>query len=190
VHHQSSKDDTITSSENPLFPLDRERAEYGDTHTSTVSPSGSAVKHTDTAVIPALADAIPPRETTGTPTVRRTRIAHRRRSRRTREQEVAVMSSNGTKTTSPTRTSMTTKLTRLAVGVGAGLALTLMAMPASADTKPEPGPGPVVQTTEDSGLDTTSIALGALGGIAFAGTGLGIILGVQRRRDHTAPHPA
>lgn len=78
---------------------------------------------------------------------------------------------------------MTTMLTRLAVGAGAGLALTLMAAPASADTKPEPGAGPrpVVQTTEESGLDTTSIALGALGGIALAGTGVGITLGVQRR---------
>jgi hypothetical protein len=94
------------------------------------------------------------------------------------------MSSNGTKN----RNSMTTKLTRLAVGVGAGLALTLMAAaPASADVKPEGGSA--VQA-EDEGLDATSIALGALGGITFAGAGLGVALGVQRRRDHVAPHPA
>jgi hypothetical protein len=33
-------------------------------------------------------------------------------------------------------------------------------------------------------LDTTSVALGALGGIALGGAALGITLGVQRRRDH------
>ena len=35
-------------------------------------------------------------------------------------------------------------------------------------------------------LDTTSVALGALGGIALGGVGLGITLVVQRRRDHAA----
>jgi len=33
-------------------------------------------------------------------------------------------------------------------------------------------------------LDTTSVALGAMGGIALGGAGLGITLVVQRRRDH------
>ena len=102
------------------------------------------------------------------------------------------MSTRGTNTTTQTQTkerSMTTRLTRLAVGACAGacLALTMVAAPASADVKPETGPA---ETVEDSGLDATSLALGALGGIAFAGAGLGITLGVQRRRDHTTPHPA
>jgi hypothetical protein len=43
---------------------------------------------------------------------------------------------------------------------------------------------------QGDGLQATSVALGALGGIALAGAGLGIILGVQRRRDHTTPHTA
>jgi hypothetical protein len=34
------------------------------------------------------------------------------------------------------------------------------------------------------GLETTSVALGALGGIAIGGAALGITLVVQRRRDH------
>lgn len=72
-------------------------------------------------------------------------------------------------------------------------------------TAPMPNPGPpnypnydpryevpraesVVQ--QSKGLDTNSVALGALGGIALACAGLGITLGVQRRRDHAAPHAA
>jgi hypothetical protein len=39
-------------------------------------------------------------------------------------------------------------------------------------------------TGSNQGLDTTSVALGALGGIALGGAGLGITLVVQRRRDH------
>lgn len=39
-------------------------------------------------------------------------------------------------------------------------------------------------TASNQGLDTTSVALGALGGIALGGAGLGITLVVQRRRDH------
>ena len=38
--------------------------------------------------------------------------------------------------------------------------------------------------TQRDRFDTTSIALGALGGIALGGAGLGIALGIQRRRDH------
>ena len=34
-------------------------------------------------------------------------------------------------------------------------------------------------------LDTTSVALGALGGITLGGAGLGLTLAVQRRRDTT-----
>ena len=37
-----------------------------------------------------------------------------------------------------------------------------------------------------NGLDTTSVALGAVGGMALGGAALGITLGVQRRRDHAA----
>jgi hypothetical protein len=44
-----------------------------------------------------------------------------------------------------------------------------------------------VQPVQQSdGLDTTSVTLGALGGIALAGAGLGIAFGLQRRRDHSA----
>jgi hypothetical protein len=43
---------------------------------------------------------------------------------------------------------------------------------------------------QGDGVEATSVALGALGGIALAGAGLGITLGVQRRRDHAAPHTA
>ena len=39
-------------------------------------------------------------------------------------------------------------------------------------------------TGSNQGLDTTSVALGALGGIALGGAGLGITLLVQRRHDH------
>jgi hypothetical protein len=43
---------------------------------------------------------------------------------------------------------------------------------------------------QGDGLEATPVALGALGGIALAGAGLGITLGVQRRHDHAAPHTA
>jgi hypothetical protein len=105
---------------------------------------------------------------------------------------------------------------RLAVltASGAGILLALMATaaPATASSMREPydppetsatvpNPGPpnypkydpkseVSPVEQESGLDTTSVALGALGGIALAGAGLGIARGVQRRRDHAAPHPA
>jgi hypothetical protein len=38
-----------------------------------------------------------------------------------------------------------------------------------------------------SGLDTTSVALGALGGIALGGAALGITLSVERRRGQFVP---
>jgi hypothetical protein len=41
-------------------------------------------------------------------------------------------------------------------------------------------------SNQGSGLDTTSVALGALGGIALGGAGLGITLAVQRRHDHAS----
>jgi hypothetical protein len=37
---------------------------------------------------------------------------------------------------------------------------------------------------QGDGLDTSSVALGAMGGIALGGAALGITLVVQRRRDH------
>jgi hypothetical protein len=37
---------------------------------------------------------------------------------------------------------------------------------------------------QGNGLDTSSVALGAMGGIALGGAALGITLVVQRRRDH------
>jgi hypothetical protein len=43
-----------------------------------------------------------------------------------------------------------------------------------------------VVSTQRSALDVTSVALGALGGIALGGAGLGISLAVQRRRDHAS----
>ena len=55
--------------------------------------------------------------------------------------------------------------------------------------QPATGPAPVEPVNQATALDTTSIALGALGGIALGGAALGITLGVQRRRDHSAPHP-
>ena len=55
--------------------------------------------------------------------------------------------------------------------------------------QPATRPAPVEPVNQGTALDTTSIALGALGGIALGGAALGITLGVQRRRDHSAPHP-
>jgi hypothetical protein len=100
------------------------------------------------------------------------------------------MSAHGTKTTT-----RTTKLARLAVGAGACLAGLTLAVPATAGVPPEPPDPPTVVYVDrdvpiDDGFETTSAAAGALGGIALAGAGLAITLGVQRRRDHTALHPA
>lgn len=52
----------------------------------------------------------------------------------------------------------------------------------------DPGGGGTGGTVvaQDAGLDVSSIALGAPDWIAFAGVGLGIALGVQRRHDHAA----
>ncbi|MEU4295186.1 hypothetical protein AB0E63_43790 [Kribbella sp. NPDC026596] len=120
------------------------------------------------------------------------------------------MSAHAAKPTSPARRKGLAALT--ASGAGILLALMATAAPATASSMqdpyvpPEPpatvpNPGPptypnydpqyeVSPVEQDSGLDTTSVALGALGGIALGGAGLGITLGVQRRRDHAAPHPA
>jgi hypothetical protein len=88
-----------------------------------------------------------------------------------------------------TKATSRTILTRLAGAASATVALTaLAAAPAIAKDQPEPDQPPTVvyrDPPRDNGFDTTSIAAGALGGIAFAGAGLGIALGVQRRRDHS-----
>jgi hypothetical protein len=97
------------------------------------------------------------------------------------------MSAHGTKLTT-----RTTKLARLTVCAGACLAGLTLALPATAGVAPEPpDPPTVVYVDEDDGFETTSVAAGALGGIAVASVGLAITLGVQRRRDHhTALPPA
>jgi len=92
---------------------------------------------------------------------------------------------------------MTKTLTRLAIsGAATCLALLATAAPALAG---EPGEPTFEPTTisggpstdgETGGLDATSVALGGLAGITLAGAGLGVTLGVQRRRDHTPIRPA
>ncbi|TCC49090.1 hypothetical protein E0H75_21370 [Kribbella capetownensis] len=44
---------------------------------------------------------------------------------------------------------------------------------------------PRVTVAQDTGLDASSAALGALAGIALAGVGLGTAVVVTRRRDNT-----
>ncbi|MFD3400130.1 hypothetical protein ACFWUU_05635 [Kribbella sp. NPDC058693] len=98
-------------------------------------------------------------------------------------------------------------LTALTVSIaGIWLALAATAAPAIAVDQPAPTPSATVSNPgppnypnydpqyevlraasvadHENGLDTTSVALGALGGIALAGAGLGITFGVQRRRNH------
>lgn len=55
--------------------------------------------------------------------------------------------------------------------------------PGYADT---PAAVPAQPINQASALHTTSIALGALGGIALGGAALGVTLTIQRRRDHTS----
>lgn len=105
-------------------------------------------------------------------------------------------------------------LTCLAVSIAtASLAVTTAALatavevpeptgPTTSVTMPNPGPPnhpayeaqrDVSQADKNSELDSNYVALvalGALGGIALAGAGLGITLAIQRRRDHTTPHAA
>jgi hypothetical protein len=90
------------------------------------------------------------------------------------------------------RKSLTTKLARLAAGAAISLAFFTTAAPAMAQEYPSPDgssgerTAPVVQ---DDTLDVSSATLGALAGIALAGVGLGISLGVHRHRDHQAAVP-
>lgn len=93
-----------------------------------------------------------------------------------------------------TKKSMTSRIGRLAAGAAAGVALMTTAAPAMAMVPPDPHGGSFEQTLEPQppatstpatpGVDVSSVALGALGGIAFGGVGLWLTLGVQRRR-HT-----
>jgi hypothetical protein len=104
-------------------------------------------------------------------------------------------------------------LSGLVAGTGVCLALVSAPVPASAVIKP-PDPQPTVRSgsvpgddhtypyseydprsnvppsLQSSTIDPTSVTLGALGGIALGGVGLGITLGMQRRRTHSALHSA
>ncbi|WP_165556156.1 hypothetical protein [Kribbella pittospori] len=98
--------------------------------------------------------------------------------------------------------------TKLLTTSGAAVLFALMvtAGPAAAIAVPEPGSGtpsvaepgppnypeydpqyevPPVTVAQDTGLDASSAALGALAGIALAGAGLGTAMVVTRRRDNT-----
>jgi len=108
----------------------------------------------------------------------------------------------------------TTKLSAgvlLALTVTAGPAIAVelpprdVGVPPTAATEPVPsvfeqGPpnypsyDPALETKDfprveqrNGGLDATSVALGALGGIALGGAALGITLVIERRRHLTAP---
>ncbi|WP_410785974.1 hypothetical protein [Kribbella sp. C-35] len=107
-------------------------------------------------------------------------------------------------TTSPSgswkhRSTVTKALSGLTICTGvACLTLFTAATPANADVPPEPTwsvpeqlpgpPEPGITEPASGALNTSSVALGALGGIALGGAGLGITLGVQRRRDRSAVH--
>ncbi|MFG1815461.1 hypothetical protein ACGFIF_16950 [Kribbella sp. NPDC049174] len=97
------------------------------------------------------------------------------------------------------RSTVAKALSGLTVCTGAAcLAVLGAATPANAGVPPEPTwsvpeplpgpPEPSIPVQPSGGLDANSVALGALGGIALGGAGLGITLGVQRRRDHSALH--
>ncbi|WP_132212711.1 hypothetical protein [Kribbella steppae] len=84
-----------------------------------------------------------------------------------------------------------TRLTTLASAAAVSVALMTAASPAMAQEYPNPEGGSSGDRTpaaivQDEGLDATSVALGALAGIALGGTGLAITLGVQRRRYQAA----
>lgn len=98
--------------------------------------------------------------------------------------------------------SMTSRFARLAAGTAVSVALMTTAAPAMAQFAPEPRGGSVERPVDpplapppaaaqpEPAVDVSSAALGALGGIALGGVGLGIALGIQRRRDHSTAHPA
>ncbi|WP_329001627.1 hypothetical protein OHA18_01480 [Kribbella sp. NBC_00709] len=105
-----------------------------------------------------------------------------------------------TTATRTTKQSMTNRFLRLAAGAAVSVAFMTTAAPAMAQNAPEPAGGsverivdpqvPVTSTPAAPAVDVSSAALGALGGIALGGMGLGIMVGVQRRRDHSAIHHA
>jgi hypothetical protein len=104
-----------------------------------------------------------------------------------------------TTATRTTKQSMTTRLVRLAAGAAVTVAFMTTAAPAMAQNPREPGGGSIERTLDPPApavpqaapaVDVSSAALGALGGIALGGVGLGIMVGLQRRRDHSAAHPA
>jgi hypothetical protein len=64
MHDESSEYDAVASCEVLRLPLDRERAEYGDTHPSTIDRFLLAVKAADTTLIPRGSPSIPPTATT------------------------------------------------------------------------------------------------------------------------------
>ena len=91
----------------------------------------------------------------------------------------------------PIKRSMMTRLTMLAAAGAVSVVLMTAATPAMAQEYPNPEGGssgdrtaPAQIEVPDEGLDTTSVALGALAGISLGGAGLAITLGMQRRRDH------
>jgi hypothetical protein len=199
VHGQRCEHDSVTSSENLMIPLERERAENGNTHSSTLDLARQAVNAGDTAVIPNPTAAIPPGLTTGTSGVRRMWITgsaippNARTGGRTMSAQSRKKIMFGTIAVVP--------LAFAAVMVAASEASADPRQPVAAyqdpfvpDDWPDEGTGypgyadqsssTGIATSQGSGLDTTSVALGVLGGIAFSGAGLGISLAVQRRRDH------
>lgn len=99
-----------------------------------------------------------------------------------------------------TKQSMTTRLCQLAAGAAVSVALMTAATPAMAHEGPEPNYGNFdrssvppsepesVRTAGD--VDRSSVALGALCGIALGGVGAGVVLDIQRRRDRSAEDSA
>jgi hypothetical protein len=112
-----------------------------------------------------------------------------------------------TTATRTTKQSMTTRLVRLVAGGGLVVAALTTVAPAMAYQPPDPPPhGSPVPVTEPpapsvptlppvsaevtDSVDLSSAGLGMLAGIALGGAGLGITLGIQRRRDRSATRPA
>lgn len=61
---------------------------------------------------------------------------------------------------------------------------TVPTLPPAPTPQPLPSQPPASAEVTDS-VDLSSAGLGALAGIALAGAGLGVTLGIQRRRDHS-----
>ncbi|TCC44653.1 hypothetical protein E0H75_34380 [Kribbella capetownensis] len=98
-----------------------------------------------------------------------------------------------------TKQSMTTRLCRLAAGAAVSVALMTVAAPAMAQEYPEPNYGTYERNSDPpqepasvgaGEVDRSSVALGALCGIALGGVGAGIVLDIQRRRDRSAEDSA